>query len=65
VDFGQKLLECDISGELTVSGQAILRLDFLDAVRPCDVTGENEKRMVALAIRRLTLKRHLGAATVA
>jgi hypothetical protein len=65
VGFGQKLLECDIPGEMTESGHATLRLDFLDAVRPCDVTGENEKRTIAIAFRRLTLKRHLGAAGAA
>jgi hypothetical protein len=59
VDFGQKLLECDIPGDLTGNGHAALRLDFLDAVRPCDITGEKETRTVALAMRRLTLKRRL------
>ena len=60
---GQNLLEFDIPAEATLVGRAIMRLDLPDAARPCDVTTSPESRTLALAFRRLKLKRYLEVKT--
>jgi hypothetical protein len=61
---GQKLLECEVAGDLTENGRALLRFDFPDAARPYDIDGAPEQRMIALAFRSVTLKRVLQAQSI-
>jgi hypothetical protein len=59
VRSGQNLIQCDIAGELTRPGNAVMQFDFPDATRPCDISSSPEGRTIAFAFRRLKLKRYL------
>jgi hypothetical protein len=54
----QQLLECDIPPELTQSGEAIIRFHHPDAARPIDFGVGSDFRMLAVAFRRMRLKRY-------
>jgi hypothetical protein len=56
---GQQLLEMEIPEELTQSAEAIIRFDHPDAARPSELGDGNDGRMLALAFRRLRLRRYL------
>jgi hypothetical protein len=56
---GQNLLEFQIPSALTMPGQAVVVMKFLDAARPSDLMLSSDSRLVALAFRRLRLKRLL------
>jgi hypothetical protein len=54
----QQLLECDIPPELTQSGEAMIHLHHPNAARPIDFGKSGDTRMLALAFRRMRLKRY-------
>ena len=56
---GQQLLEMEIPSELTQCTEAILRFDHPEAARPRDLGSAPDGRMLALAFRRLRLRRYL------
>jgi hypothetical protein len=56
----EQLLECDIPPELTQSGEAIIHLHHPNAARPIDFGKSGDTRMLALAFRRMRLKRYAG-----
>jgi hypothetical protein len=63
VGVGQQLLECEISSELTQAGKAIIRFDLPDATRVSDLVASPDGRILAMAFRRLKLKRYLETAS--
>lgn len=56
---GANLLEFDLSPDLTSLGQGDLHLRHPDAVRACDLVPGADSRMLALAFRRIKVKRYL------
>jgi hypothetical protein len=56
---GQKLLECDIPADLTLEGEAVLQLDHPNAAKPSHFASSEDGRILALAYRRIRLKRYL------
>ena len=54
----QELLECDIPPELTQSGEAIIHFHHPDAARPIDFGISGDTRRLAVAFRRMRLKRY-------
>jgi hypothetical protein len=56
---GQNLLECDIPAELTTAAQTTLRFRHPDAAKPSDYLPDTGDRVMALAFRRITLRRYL------
>jgi hypothetical protein len=56
---GLNFLECDISPELTASPRATLRFDLPDAARSADLVPGGGERVLAVAFRRVVLKRYL------
>ncbi len=58
---GLNFLECEISPEHTETPQTTLHFGLPDAVRACDFHPGAEQRVLALAVRRITLKRCLPA----
>jgi hypothetical protein len=57
---GQKLLECDITADLTLEGEALLQLHHPNAAKPSHFASSEDGRVLALAYRRIRLKRYLG-----
>jgi hypothetical protein len=55
----QHLIECDVSPELSQTGSTILRLELPDAARPLDLGVNGETRVLALACKRLRLRRQI------
>ena len=56
---GPQVLACDIPGALTGTGKAQIVLDHPDAARACDVGSTKDERTLALAVKRLKVKRYL------
>jgi len=59
VSGGQHLLEFEVPPELTQEGSALIRLDLPDATAVNAITSSPDGRVLALAFRRLRLKRFL------
>jgi hypothetical protein len=59
---GLQLLDFDIPPDLTRAGEVIIRLDHPDAARPWDLGVSQETRMLAIAVRRMRLKRYTDGA---